>query len=113
MHEYSITASIIDILEDIGKKNDIKRIRKVNFELDPISSIEPESIRFYYEFLTRDNEMLKGAELVFAEISIEMTCMSCGNIFTKKEFEPVCPKCGSNDVKISESDDIKIISVET
>jgi hydrogenase nickel incorporation protein HypA/HybF len=112
MHEYSITTSIIDILEGIGKKNSLKRIKKVNFELDPLSNIEPESIRFYYEYLTRDNEMLRGAELVFTEISIEMACMSCSHAFNRKEFEPLCPKCGSTDVKISGSDDIKIMSVE-
>ena len=113
MHEYSITTSIIEILEDIGRKNDLTRIRKVNFELDPVSSIEPDSIRFYYQYLTRDNKLLKDAELVFKEIKIEMTCISCHTKFTRREFRPLCPRCGSTDVTVSETDDIRIVSVET
>lgn len=113
MHEYSITTSIIDILEDTGRKNSLERIKKVSFELNPISSIEPESIRFYYEYLTRDNDLLKNAELVFEKININMKCISCDHKFTKKEFKLVCPECGSTNISVPEADDIKIISVET
>jgi len=113
MHEYSITSSIVNILEDVAKKNNLKKISKVNIDLDPIANIEPDSINFYYEFLTRDNKLLKGAKLIFSIKKIKIKCRNCNEVFEKDEFIPKCPKCRSSKVKNIAADDIKIISVET
>ena len=113
MHEYSITNSLVSILEDIGKKNKLKKIKKVNIDLNPIASIEPDSINFYYEFMTKDNSLLKNSVLVFNKQKIKIECRDCGSIFEKDDFIPECPECGSNRVKNIDIDDIKIISVET
>lgn len=112
MHEYSITSSIINIIEDIGKKNNLKKISKVNFELSPLANIEPDSIRFYYESMTSDNKILKDAQLIFKIVKLEIKCNNCESLFERREFMPICPKCGSSKVKISDADDIKIISIE-
>jgi len=113
MHEYSITSSLVNILEDVAKKNSLKKISRVNIDLNPIANIEPDSINFYYEFLSRDNSLLKDSELIFNTKKIKIECRDCGNIFEKDEFIPKCPKCGKSKVKIVDIDDIKIISVET
>lgn len=113
MHEYSITSSMVSILEDVAKKNNLKKISKVNIDLNPIANIEPDSINFYYEFLTRDNKLLEGAELIFSIRKIKIECGDCSDIFEKDEFIPKCPKCGSSNVKNINIDDIKIISIET
>jgi len=113
MHEYSITSSIVEIIDDIGKKNNLKKIIKVNFDLNPIASIDPDSIRFYYEYLTKDNGVLKDAQLCFNIIKMEIECKDCGNLFKKDGFIPLCPKCGGSRVIASNIDDIKIMSVET
>ena len=113
MHEYSITSSMVNILEDVAKKNKLEKISKVNIDLNPIANIEPDSINFYYDFLTRDNKLLKGSELIFSIQRIKIECRDCGSIYKKKEFVPECPKCESSNVKNINIDDIKIISVET
>lgn len=113
MHEYSITSSIIDIVNDIRKKNNLKKIKKVSFELNPIANIEPESIKFYYGYMTGNDNMLKDAQLVFNVIKLEIECKNCGNLFKKDNFIAVCPECSSSKVKVLNADDIKIISVET
>jgi hydrogenase nickel incorporation protein HypA/HybF len=113
MHEYSITSSIIEILEDIGKKNKLDKIKKVNFIVSPAASIEPESVRFYYRYLTEDNSILRGAELIFEKSELDIKCLTCNKEFTCKEFKPLCPGCGSSNVLVQETDEIKIVSVET
>ena len=113
MHEYSITSSIVNIIEDIGKKNNLKKVNRVNFDLNPLANIEPDSIRFYYEYMTAGNKMLKNAQLIFNIVKLKIICKNCDNLFEREEFIPVCPKCGSSKVKISDADDIKIISVES
>jgi hydrogenase nickel incorporation protein HypA/HybF len=113
MHEYSITSSIIEILEGIGKKNKLDKIKKINFMVSPVASIEPESVRFYYQYLTKENSLLKGAELVFEKSELDIRCLSCNKEFTCKEFKPLCPGCGSSNVLVQETDEIKIMSIET
>ena len=113
MHEYSITSSMVSILEDVAKKNNLEKISRVNIDINPIANIEPDSINFYYEFMTRDSKLLKGSELIFSIQKIKIECRNCNDVFEKDKFVPECPKCGSNKVKNINIDDIKIISVET
>ena len=77
MHEYSITSSIIEILKEIGRKNRLDKIKKVNFVISPIASIEPESVRFYYQYFAEDDSLLSGAELIFEKSEIDIKCLTC------------------------------------
>ena len=113
MHEYSITCSIVEILNDLIKKHNIKKIKKVSFELSPFAYIEHQSIEFYYNYLTGNNDILNSAYLDFKRNKIKIECMDCGKIFLSEKFTSRCKYCSGNKLKILESDDIKIISIET
>jgi hydrogenase nickel insertion protein HypA len=113
MHEYSITCSIIEILNDLVKKHNIKKLKKVSFELGPFTHIEPESIKFYYDCLTKNNDTINEAVLDFKRKKIQMKCMDCGRTFQSKKIILKCRYCSGNKVKIQDSDEIKIISIET
>jgi|GEM_PF-650358 hydrogenase nickel incorporation protein HypA/HybF len=114
MHEYAITSSIISILEKAAAGKGISKIRKVNFELNPLASVEPDSIKFYFGFLTRESEILKDAKLHFRKLKFKLKCSNCGKIFSSASFPPECPLCGeaggSGNMLDNISDDIKIIS---
>ena len=112
MHEYSITCSILDILNKVVIENKIKKVKKISFEISTISHIEPESIKFYFNFLTKEKKILKNAELEFKKKKIEIECSDCKKIYQIDNFVARCPKCSGVKVKIIDSDDIKIISVE-
>ena len=112
MHEYSITCSILDILNKVVIENKIKKVKKISFEISAISNIEPESIKFYFNFLTKEKKILKNAELEFKKKKIEIECKNCEKIYQIDNFIARCPKCSGDKVKIIDSDDIKIISVE-
>ena len=115
MHEYSITCSIISILKKIAADKALNKISKVNFELSPAASLEPESIRFYFDFLTRQSTLLNGAKLSFRKTKIRIKCKSCGRIFSSSKFPPRCSGCGNicldNNVMPAIADDIRITSV--
>jgi len=113
MHEYSITCSIIEILNDLTKKYNIDKLKKVSFELGPFTHIEPESIKFYYDYLTGNNDVINGAVLDFKRKKIKMKCMDCGRTFLSKNIASKCRYCQGSKLKIIDSDEIKIISIET
>jgi hydrogenase nickel insertion protein HypA len=116
MHEYSITCSILEILDKVINEKKLIKIKKINFEISKIASIEPESIKFYFDFLTAENQSLKGAILKFKRNKLKLVCASCGKIFNcDAEFDIYgvkCPVCGSGSTHIKEEDDIKIVSVQ-
>jgi hydrogenase nickel insertion protein HypA len=116
MHEYSITCSILEILDKIVNEKKLKKINKVNFELSRIASIEPESIKFYFDFLTAENQTLKGAILKFKKNKLKLVCSKCGKIFESNAefdfFNAKCPDCGNGNAHIREEDDIRIISIQ-
>jgi len=112
MHEFSITSSIIDILKNIIKERDIKKILKVNFLINPYGGIEPDSIKFYYEFLTRDDFILRDVKLVFKKKKIKIKCNSCGECFEVFKMISVCRKCTGTNLSIFFPEDIKIKSIE-
>ena len=114
MHEYSIACSILDILKKVVKENKIKKIKEIDFEISSIAHVEPRSIEFYYDFLTRDNNVLKGARLKFVKKKAQVRCEDCGKISEIEDiFIAECPKCSSRKIKFVDFDEIKIVSVET
>ncbi len=115
MHEYSITTSLIQIIEKIVKEKKIKKVEKVNLEINPLASIEPDSIKFYFEFLTKENPELKDAEINFKKVKIKVKCSNCDFIFYLEDLMDKCPNCGSYCFDKSlyiDIEDIKIVSLE-
>jgi hydrogenase nickel incorporation protein HypA/HybF len=113
MHEYSITCSILNILKKIVKENKVRKIKRIDFEISSIAHIEPRSIEFYYNFLTKDNSVLKDARLKFVRKKAQIKCEECGKISEIEDiFIPECPKCLSRKIKFVDFDEIKIVSVE-
>jgi len=113
MHEYSITNSIVEILERVIKEKKLTIVKEIKLELSPAASIEPESVIFYFDFLTNDNVILKGAKLKFETVKIKVKCGNCGFSFTTDNLTPKCPDCDNIHISILDKniDDIKITSI--
>ena len=112
MHEYSITNSILEILNKIVKEKKIKKVNKINFEITPLSQIDTDSVEFYFNFLAKDNIVLKNAKLKFKKCKIKIECKRCKKNFEINSFDIKCPVCLSKEVKLIDTDDIKITSIE-
>ena len=113
MHEYSITSSIIEIIKNAIKDKSVKHVKKVNFEISPIASLEKESIKFYYGFLTKDDPILKDAVLFFKKSKINAKCLECLKELKIDNLKDSCPMCNSKSLRIIPGEDLKIISIET
>ncbi len=113
MHEYSLACSAVEILNDLIKKHNIKKVKKVNFEVSPLAHVEPQSMEFYYDFLTKNNKVLKDATLKFKKSKIKVKCNTCGRSFQSENLTFKCIYCSGNKTKVIDSGDIKIISIET
>ncbi len=111
MHECSITSSIVEIVKRIVKEKNLERVERVDIEINPLSSLEAESIKFYYEFLTKDDSILKKSRLKFYNIYLKIKCEHCGKSYKVESFPTKCPACGEFNVCKDASDDIRIKSI--
>jgi Zn finger protein HypA/HybF involved in hydrogenase expression len=68
--------------------------------MTPAADFTQDSIEMYFEMLTEDDPMLKGATLHFEHKPIAATCLSCSDEFSTDAPQPVCPQCGSNQVRL-------------
>lgn len=113
MHEFSVTNSIISILSKIADEKKLKKIKKVKFLLNPMGGIEKESVKFYFEFLTKDNPLFKSCRLVFEKDILKASCTECGAEFEiSLNGSGKCRFCNSGNIKIIPADDIKILSID-
>ena len=99
MHELGITQGIVDRARAAAEQAGAVKVTDLFLTITPAADFQPESIEMYYEMLTDEDELLKGAALHFAGASIAATCVSCGEEFPTEAPQPLCPVCGSAQVR--------------
>jgi len=89
MHELSVTQSA---LEAALLRAGTARITDVHLAIGTVSAIEPESIRLYWDEISKGT-LAEGAVLHFQRVPTESVCMDCGHRFLIETEVPPCPAC--------------------
>jgi len=85
MHEYYVTQQLIKIAEDELKEIKPKKVLSIKVVVGELSGIIDESLKFYFDILTK-LEIVQKKALLF--------CNSCQSLFERtKDF--LCQKCKS------------------
>jgi Zn finger protein HypA/HybF involved in hydrogenase expression len=95
VHELGITQGIIDRAREVAVANGARRVAGLNVVMTPAADFTQDSIEMYFEMLTTEDELFKGATLHFEHKPIAATCLSCSDEFTTDAPHPICPQCGS------------------
>jgi hydrogenase nickel incorporation protein HypA/HybF len=74
MHEMSITEAMLNMALEHARGF---RITDIYLQVGRMSLIVPESVEFYFEYLSKGT-LAEGATLHFEIQPIKMTCMNCG-----------------------------------
>lgn len=96
MHEMSIITSVLSIVQDEMKKNNVTRLLSVKLCYGDLSNVVPEALSFAFEALTLQTE-LAGARLETERIPLTLHCSQCGHEFDppgREYFLTPCPQCG-------------------
>ena len=89
MHELSVTQSA---LEAALLRAGAARIKDVHLALGTLSAIEPDSIRLYWDEISKGT-LAEGAVLHFQRVPTESVCMDCGHRLMVEAEVPPCPAC--------------------
>jgi hydrogenase nickel incorporation protein HypA/HybF len=112
MHEYPIVESLLRVALEHAEASDATRINTLNLVLSQMSSIEEESVRFYWEGLAKGT-IAEGATLRFRRVPSAFRCFSCGADFTvDNTSERQCPQCGSAQVQVIAEEELRLESLD-
>jgi len=111
MHELSITQGILDIALRHAEQANAHRITHLNLVIGELSSIVDDSIRFYWDIVSRET-MAEGATLHFERVPATLRCLGCGLTFPLDHRDYLCPHCGDRQVVVVAGDDFRLESIE-
>ncbi len=111
MHELSLCESLLDILKTEAETARFTRVKRITLEVGPLSSVEPEAMRFGFDVVMRGT-LADGAKLDIVTPPAEARCLSCFELITVTDRFASCPKCGGTDLQISGGDSLRIKELE-
>ncbi len=100
MHELGITQGIIDRAREAATGAGAEKVTDLFLVMTPAADFTQDSIEMYFEMLTQDDPVFAGSALHFDHQAVAATCLRCSDEFTTDASHPVCPQCGSLEVRM-------------
>ena len=94
MHEASIVAGMMTILEEEAARHKVSRITRVRLAVGLFTAVEPKTLTACFELLA-EGTVAEGADLEIAAVPAEGLCLDCGHTFAMHSPRCRCPECGS------------------
>ena len=111
MHEMSIAHSLIEILKEEMLKHEARILKSVRVHIGQMSAVVPESLSFCFGVMTSGTE-LEGARLLMDIIPLQAVCRDCEAAFNVRNYEFLCPHCGSRNLETVAGQDLCIAEME-
>lgn len=112
MHEGNFTQEIVSaILKELDNHKGAKP-RRVTVSVGEMLHLEPESVRLYFEMLTKGT-ILDGVELALHEVHAEVKCSVCKKTGQLEDHHLLmCPHCQATSVQLIKGQDVVIEAIE-
>ena len=111
MHEYSIVQSLIDLADENAKKNNAKKVTKLEIKVGVLSGVEIPLLETAFNTFKEDT-ICNDAEFIIISQPVVVKCRDCGkeNELKKNEYE--CPNCKSQNLEVLDGEDMYLMSLE-
>jgi hydrogenase nickel incorporation protein HypA/HybF len=113
MHEMGIANSILEAAaKELGRHPD-SHATKIGVKIGELAGVDPDALSFAFEALTLDTEFA-GLTLEVEYVAPRSRCRDCKNEFEVRNYELLCPDCGSlNNERISGDElEFKYLEIE-
>jgi hydrogenase nickel incorporation protein HypA/HybF len=111
MHELSITEGVVRVLQEQAASNGYGRVLKVHLEVGALSSIEPDSLEFCFDVVTKGT-IAEGAALHISRPKGKAHCNGCGTHVEIGGYGEPCTGCGTFDMKVVSGQEVRICDIE-
>ncbi|HCR3557262.1 hydrogenase maturation nickel metallochaperone HypA [Morganella morganii] len=111
MHELSLCMSAADIIREQAEQHGIARVTDVWLEVGALADVEESALHFCFDIACRDT-VAQGCTLHIDVIPAQAWCWDCSREAEIMQHGGCCPHCGSERLRISEGDDLRVKSLE-
>jgi len=104
---------MIDELGRIARENNAKYITGINLRIGRGSGIVTDSLRFAFDAIKLENQLISSSEIVIEEVPLRYECNLCKGSFETEDIRfPSCPHCKSHSLKLLSGEEMDIVNVE-
>jgi hydrogenase nickel incorporation protein HypA/HybF len=107
MHEMALAEGMLEIVEDVARRNDATKVRTVWLELGALSHVDAHALRFCFEAVTKGG-VANGATLEIVTVPGLAWCMPCGERVPLAQLGEPCPRCAGYQLQVVAGDDMKV-----
>lgn len=111
VHELSLAENVLQIIEDAMQNQKFFRIKKVWLEIGLLACVQQESLRFYFEIVTRDTAAHE-ARLEIIEVAGQGWCDQCACEMPLTTRYDACLHCGHYGLKIIRGEEMRVKELE-
>jgi hydrogenase nickel incorporation protein HypA/HybF len=111
MHEYSIVDSLLQLADEHTKKNNAKKVTKLEIKIGVLSGVEPDLLQTAFDTF-KEGTVCAKAEFIMKIQPVVIRCKDCGYEGSLKKNEYYCPKCKSGNLKIIDGEEMYLMSLE-
>lgn len=111
MHEFTIAKSIVDIAVAAARKENARKITKVQVIAGELRGIVPLQLTFYFG-IASENTIAEGALLDLEVARAKGRCRVCHEEFIIGDFCYVCPKCSGVDIETIGGAELRLANIE-
>ena len=111
MHELGIMEEIVRAINREIEAHHARKLLGVTLRIGEMNGVVPDSMRFCFEVLSKGTS-LEGAELRIVSVPLVARCEDCQHEFQVKDFQFLCPLCGSQNHTIRSGKELSIEEME-
>jgi hydrogenase nickel incorporation protein HypA/HybF len=111
MHEMSLCAGILQILEEQARTQGFRRVKTVWLEIGGLAGVEVEAMRFGFDVVMQGS-LAEGAELEVIETAGVAWCLECRKTVPVKQRFDACPDCGGYELQVTGGEEMRIKELE-
>ncbi|QCT94383.1 hydrogenase/urease nickel incorporation protein HypA [Caminibacter mediatlanticus TB-2] len=111
MHEFSIVDSLLRLADEHAKKNNAKKVTKLEIKIGELSGVEPDLLKTAFDTF-KEGTVCEEAEFIIINQPIVIKCNDCNYEGEPNKDEYVCPNCKGVNIKIIDGEDMYLMSLE-
>ena len=111
MHELSIVQNLVSLCEKNAAKENAKEISKIEIKVGRLSGVEPHYLQSAFD-VYKAGTICENAELVINLQGIVVECLDCGFGGELNENDFTCPKCKSQNLKVTDGEDMYLMRLD-
>ena len=111
MHEMALTESLVEMIEEEGRKQGFVRVKRVRIEIGALGHVEPQAMAFCFTAVTRGT-IVEDAALDIAVTPGQGWCFACETTTPLSERFGACAHCGGRQVQMTGGDELRVKELE-